>query len=57
MDTEQQKEYTYKEQKYSLLYQGKMKIGQVWLPCVVYQAHKDNEIYVRELNDFVEKFK
>lgn len=49
--------YTYKGEKYTYLYEGKMKIGQVWLPCIVYQAQKDNIIYVREINDFEEKFR
>ena len=33
-----------------------MKIGQVWLDCIIYQSEKDNKVWVRETGDFYEKF-
>lgn len=49
--------YTYKNQIYSYIFQAKMKIGQVWIMCIVYKSYKDQRIYVRERGDFNEKFK
>lgn len=49
--------YSYKDGTYKIIYIAKMKIGQVWLKCVIYQSYKDKRIYVREHGDFFEKFK
>lgn len=49
--------YQYKDQIYKIMFISKMKIGQVWLRCVIYQAYKDKKIYVREHGEFFEKFK
>lgn len=49
--------YEYKEQPYKVMFISKMKIGQVWLRCVIYQSYKDKKIYVREHGEFFEKFK
>jgi hypothetical protein len=49
--------YVYEGKYYKVMFIAKMKIGQVWLPCVIYQAYKDKKIYVREHGDFFEKFK
>lgn len=49
--------YEYKEVIYKIMFISKMKIGQVWLRCVIYQSYKDKKIWVREHGDFFEKFK
>ena len=49
--------YEYNGNIYKVIYISKMKIGQVWLPCVIYQSYKDKKIWVREHGDFFEKFK
>lgn len=49
--------YEYKGAIYKVLFISKMKIGQVWLRCIVYQSYKDKKIWVREHGDFFEKFK
>lgn len=49
--------YTYKDQVYKVMFISKMKIGQVWVRCVIYQSYKDKKIWVREHGDFFEKFK
>lgn len=49
--------YIYNGVIYKVMFISKMKIWQVWLPCVVYQSYKDKKIYVREHGDFFEKFK
>jgi hypothetical protein len=48
--------YEYKGVIYKIMFIAKMKIGQVWLRCVIYQSYKDKRIYVREHGDFFEKF-
>lgn len=49
--------YEYKGQRYRYVFTGKMKIGQVWVMCIVYKSYKDGRIYIRERGDFNEKFK
>lgn len=48
--------YFYKGNTYQILHESKMKIGQVWLDCVVYQSENDKKVWVREKIDFSEKF-
>jgi hypothetical protein len=48
--------YVYKGELYKHLSAGKMKIGQAWISCIVYQSDKDGSVYVREQMDFHEKF-
>jgi hypothetical protein len=48
--------YQYQGNIYKVMFISKMKIGQVWLPCVIYQSYKDKKIYVLEHGDFFEKF-
>lgn len=48
--------YEYNGVIYKVVFTSKMRIGQVWLPCIVYQSYKDKKIYVREQGDFFEKF-
>lgn len=49
--------YQYNGNIYKVMFISKMKIGQVWLSCVIYQSYKDKKIWVREHGDFFEKFK
>lgn len=49
--------YEYNGNIYKVVFTSKMKIGQVWLKCIVYQSYKDQKIWVREAGDFFEKFK
>jgi hypothetical protein len=49
--------YMYKGLRYQIMYEASMKIGQAWLPCVVYKrADHDDSYFVREHYDFYEKF-
>lgn len=48
--------YEYKGVAYKVIFTSKMKIGQVWLKCIIYQSYKDKKIYVREAGEFFEKF-
>lgn len=50
------RKYTYKDKEYEHMYFSQMKIGEAWLPCVIYKSKEDDKIYVRELGDFHEKF-
>ncbi len=43
--------------EYKVLHEAKMKIGQIWIDCVVYQSLIDGRVWVREKNDFSENFK
>lgn len=45
-----------KRGEYKVLYYSKMKIGQVWIDCIVYQSLKDGKVWVREHLDFEENF-
>jgi len=49
--------YAYKDGVYKVMFTSKMKIGQVWLKCIIYQSYKDKKIWVREAGEFFEKFK
>lgn len=49
--------YEYNDTIYKVVFTSKMKIGQLWLNCIVYQSYKDKKIWVREAGDFFEKFK
>jgi hypothetical protein len=49
--------YQYKDKLYKVAFIAKMKIGQVWLKCVIYQSYSDKMYYVREHGEFFEKFK
>jgi len=51
------KRYEYNGQRYQYLFTGKMKIGQIWVMCIVYKSYKDGRIYISERIDFTEKFK
>lgn len=46
--------YKYKGISYFVEKEAKLKIGQVWIPCVVYS--NGSLTYVRELEDFLVKF-
>jgi len=49
--------YSYKGNTYQVLLESsKVKIGKQWLPCIVYQSLAEGETYVREKEDFFEKF-
>lgn len=48
--------YKYKDRLYKLLHVGRMKIGQAWIVCIVYQSRDSGAVYVREVGDFKEKF-
>jgi len=45
-----------KRGEYKVLHESKMKIGQIWIDCIVYQALKDGKVWVREKTDFEENF-
>lgn len=48
--------YKYKENLYTLLYEGKMKLpSSIWIRCVVYKDLDDN-IFSRSKTDFYNKF-
>lgn len=49
--------YEYKGKVYIFIREGKMQIGQTWVPCAVYTNYRGTEYFVRELVDFKEKFK
>lgn len=49
--------YEYKGSIYKIMFVSKMKIGQLWVRCVIYQSYKDKKIWVREHGEFFEKFK
>lgn len=50
-------QYIYKNKLYIILHEGKMKVDDEWVPCVVYEALENNRIYVRTKDEFFEKFK
>jgi len=45
-----------KKGEYKVLHESKMKIGQIWIDCIVYQSVIDGRVWVREKNDFSENF-
>ena len=45
-----------KHGEYQILAESKMKIGQIWVDCIVYQSMKDGKVWVREQLDFEESF-
>jgi hypothetical protein len=49
--------YLYKDRKYKFISIGRMKIGQLWIDCIIYKSLNDRLYYVREELDFYEKFK
>lgn len=57
MEKRTQIRYAYKDAIYKVMFISKMKIGQLWVRCIIYQSYKDKKIWVREHGDFFEKFK
>lgn len=57
IEKRQSMRYEYNGNIYKVMFTSKMKIGQVWLKCIIYQSYKDKKIWVREHGDFFEKFK
>lgn len=49
--------YEFNGNIYKVIFVSKMKIGQLWVPCIIYQSYKDKKIWVRERGEFFEKFK
>jgi hypothetical protein len=49
--------YEYKGNFYFKVDNAQMQIGQKWITCMVYTNEDKSEMYVREFNDFLEKFK
>ena len=53
-------EYEYQGRKYVILFSSKMKIGQKWIPVLIYKCLYDNpdgSIWVREEGEFWRLFK
>jgi hypothetical protein len=48
--------YEYKGGRYIIINIGNMKIGQLWISCVIYKPTDLDEYFVREHDDFFEKF-
>jgi hypothetical protein len=52
--------YEYKNNKYRIFAESKVKISGVWVECIIYQTlydNKDNWIWVRTKKEFFELFK
>jgi hypothetical protein len=52
--------YEYKGKEYSFVQDSKIKIGEIWIPVVIYKCeyiNPDGEIWVREAEQFSELFK
>lgn len=52
--------YYYKDKPYKILYESKVKIEDVWHPCIVYECLYDNpdgKIWIRIKDSFFNLFK
>lgn len=48
--------WEYKGNRYIVLRMAELKFGTIWIPCVVYESIHEKKTYVREREDFREKF-